>query len=44
MLIKNLKVTLKYLSKENDDVINKLKKEFVKINVYYFIVITGGDI
>lgn len=44
MLIKNLRVTLKYLSKENDDVINKLKKEFVKINVYYFIVITGGDI
>lgn len=44
MLIKNLKVTLKYLSKENDDVINELKKEFVKINVYYFIVITGGDI
>lgn len=44
MLIKNLKVTLKYLSKENDEVINKLKKEFVKINVYYFIVITGGDI
>lgn len=44
MLIKNLKVTLKYLSKENDDIINELKKEFIKINVYYFIVITGGDI
>lgn len=44
VLIKNLKATMKYLSDRNDQEIIDLRKEFELINVYYFIVITGGDV
>lgn len=43
ILLKNLKITMKYLNDMNDVTIESLRKEFEKINVYYFIVITGGD-
>jgi len=42
MLVKNLKLTMKYLNKNNDEEILHLRTIFIKINVYYFIVVSGG--
>ncbi len=41
--IQTLKTTLKYLNGLIDDEIDYLRKEFITLNVYYFIVITGGN-
>lgn len=43
ILIKNIKTTMKYLNNLSDDVINELRKELELLNVYYFIVIDGGE-
>ena len=41
--IQVIKTTLKYLNSLNDNEIDNLRKDFILINVYYFIVITGGN-
>ncbi len=43
VLLKNLRITMKYLNTMQDTTIVSLRKDFELINVYYFIVITGGD-
>lgn len=43
LLFKNIRLTMKYLNSCTDMAMSKLKKEFEKLNVYYFIVITGGE-
>lgn len=43
MLFKYIRTTMKYLNEYDDNEIVKLKEEFVLLNVYYFIVISGGD-
>ncbi len=43
MLFKNIHTTMKYVSNYNDEEINKLKKDFAFLNVYYFIILTGGN-
>ena len=42
-LIKTLRSTMKYLNDIFDDEMNKIKDEYILLNVYYFIVISGGD-
>lgn len=41
-IIQSVKTTLKYFNTLNDDSINKLREDFVLLNVYYFIIISGG--
>ena len=41
--IQMLKTTLKYLNEFNDNEIDILRRKFITLNVYYFIVITGGN-
>lgn len=41
--IQIIKTTLKYLSEFIDGDIETLRRKFITLNVYYFIVITGGN-
>ena len=42
-LFKNIHTAMKYVNNYNDEEINKLKKDFAFLNVYYFIILTGGN-
>lgn len=42
-VIQTIKTTLKYLNGCIDNEIYKLREDFILLNVYYFIVITGGN-
>lgn len=42
-LFKNIHTAMKYVNNCNDEEINKLKKDFAFLNVYYFIILTGGN-
>ena len=42
-LIKTLRSTMKYLNDINDEEMSIIKDLYILINVYYFIVITGGS-
>lgn len=41
-LIQTIKTTIKYLNSLNDIKINLIREKFVLLNVYYFIIISGG--
>ncbi len=42
-LFKNINTTMKYVNKYTDKEIESLKKEFEILNVYYYIILTGGN-
>lgn len=42
-LFKNIRTAMKYVNAFDDIEIRKIKKDFEKLNIYYYIILTGGN-